>query len=360
MQSALNGECHRHIEIREMRDPTDAVVKHQFVEGGRVYGIFANADIPGHTPLGQYTGHILIDGQRDPHRTSTVDDEDTRKQGWQGRKEQGGRSSHRKPPSRDEVQVSAQSTATSSSRRFGSVGSSPVGSNFEPGSADTESDTESDSDTDDDGQYSLNLPPNPKHPNHKRIYVDSKDHANEMSYINDCRGSGLNSSAEYVGVLCNGVPTVVIVTTRDVKAGEQIYVDYGDASYWNPHEKKKREKAAQVQAMVQEQKEEAIRIKQEQGGEGLIEWTEPVNDVIWQPKSSQDDSPERPGDSLIEEERLLSQSVEGLVLKSNDDVEREDVEAHVRPACLATHPMPRTREAVLTWVVLNAGSVGAE
>ena len=318
--------------MREMRDPTDAVVKYQFVEGGKVYGIYAKTSSPAFNPLGQYTGHVLIDELRDPRGKCQEDDEGARKQGLRSRKEQEGGSSHRRPSSSDVApHSSVQSKKATSSHRGESEGSNFAGSHLASSSAGSASDTESDSDDDDDdyGEYSLNLPENPRHPDHRRIYVNSKDHANEMSYINDSRGSGLSSSVEYVGILCNGMPTVVIVTTRDVKAGEQIYVDYGDASYWNPQIKREREKAARVQAMLQET---TIKTKQEQGNdndEELIVWTGPVNHEQWQPKLGQKESKALDGDDLAEEEKLLSQSVEGLELQSIDDAKREDVESHV-------------------------------
>lgn len=270
-----------------MRDPTDPVVAHQFTEGGRVYGLFAKEDIASFTPLGQYTGEVKSDHNDSLNDTSS-DQEGSRKVGGQGR---GLASRKVSPPARQHSPARDEDTKSSGESRSRNMSPVPHSSERQPVckgggvvADDAKSDAESD-DYEDMGQYAIKMPKNPRHRGHKNLYTDSKDHANEMSYINDCRGSGQLDNCEYVGFLCNGIPVVVIVTTRVVKADEQIYVDYGEKTYWTPLEIQRREREARMQKKVETWPVTRIEQDEADSDRVLINWTGPVNEEIWEPKS---------------------------------------------------------------------------
>lgn len=82
--------------------------------------------------------------------------------------------------------------------------------------------------------------------------IDASEYGNETRFMNDYRGFASHSNAEY-SVKTEGVPyvTIDVVASRDIKAGEQILLDYG-SEYWRSCKKRKPSEWPAIQAFHSE------------------------------------------------------------------------------------------------------------
>jgi hypothetical protein len=90
----------------------------------------------------------------------------------------------------------------------------------------------------DEGQYSMSLPR--YFGTQESLYVNSTCFANEMSYMNDGKGTGKRENCEYCGAFVNGVPVVLVVTSGTILENDQLLVDYGETTYWACREEETR------------------------------------------------------------------------------------------------------------------------
>jgi hypothetical protein len=60
------------------------------------------------------------------------------------------------------------------------------------------------------------------------MYCRGDRYANEMSFINDVRGSGLSRhNVAYLQTLVNGWPALVLVALQHINKGAELLTDYG-------------------------------------------------------------------------------------------------------------------------------------
>ena len=80
---------------------------------------------------------------------------------------------------------------------------------------------------------------------HNNLFLDAEDSKHfEGRYINDCKGSkwkkNVRFAANYTVNTCKttGYKWVKIIATRNIKAGEELFLSYGK-DYWNNHTEQK-------------------------------------------------------------------------------------------------------------------------
>jgi len=73
----------------------------------------------------------------------------------------------------------------------------------------------------------------PKFPNRKdfSLFIDASKHRSEMAYINDIRPDRQENTV-FVSLFIHDWPHVVVMTTREVRRGQQLLIEYGN-EYWS-------------------------------------------------------------------------------------------------------------------------------
>ena len=66
------------------------------------------------------------------------------------------------------------------------------------------------------------------------MVVQGMQCGNAMIYVNDYRKISRFPNADYLHVIVNGWPVILVVTCADIKAGQQILADYGQG-FWDHH-----------------------------------------------------------------------------------------------------------------------------
>jgi len=67
-----------------------------------------------------------------------------------------------------------------------------------------------------------------------QMVVECTRCGNEMIFINDYRNICTSPNANYINVVINGCPVILVVTCADIDTNEQVLADYGDA-FWQQH-----------------------------------------------------------------------------------------------------------------------------